>query len=473
MIIQIIPFDYGLFWAILSAAVCIVVVWLLRPILVRILKQMGISSDKFYLNALILITLILSPFWLLFFFYILQAIFGIILSSMPTKTNNKLFLHYGTLSALILTLGGLTAAPLLLVKSFINERQIANDEASRLSQEYGYVTDRFTKAVNQLGAQKTLHKRTPQPLYKKDADGNFITDGQGQLIIQRTDRGKTVAKWESWTESEPNLEIRLGGLFALERISQVSEREHIAVMETICAYIRENAKSRLEIEATDDAPAQYAPPRADIQMAVKILGRRGQPRIEQEAALDPPYRLDLRGADLAVVDFSGRKFGPAHLSRTSLQGAWLDNTSFVGADFASANMSDAWFEEANLSHARFDEAILNGAWMVGADLTAAALDGAELRKTKMRNTNLQGVEMDSVILEQTDISDANIQLVWLRSVNCAEFKNITQEQLDSAFGDATTGTPNNLTRPLWPRQQISYMESFEMWVDAKKQKSIS
>ncbi len=473
MILQIIPFDYGLFWAILIAVVSIAVVWALRPILKRILQQFGMSSDRLYLNALILIAVILSPFWLLFFFYTLQATFGIILSSTPAQEGSLLLTHYGALSALIITLGALTVAPLLLVKSFINERQTANAEAHRISDEHGHITDRFTKAVNQLGAQKTVHKRAPQPLYQKDQNGNYLTDPAGRLIAQRTPEGKTVAKWDTWTETEPNLEIRLGGLFALERISQMSEREHVAVMETLCAYIRENAKSRLEVDATHDMPAQYSNPRADIQMAVKILGRRGQERIKLEAQREPAYRLDLRGSDLAIVDFSGGKFGPVMFERANLQGAWLDNTSFNGADFSSANMTECWMEEAVLIQARFDETILNGAWMVGANLSGAALVGTELHKAKLRNANLQGAELDSAKLDDTDISDANMQLVWLRGVDCAGFSNLEQDQLDNALGDATTNVPKDFTRPLWPRQQITYMESFEMWVDAKKQKSLS
>ena len=111
--------------------------------------------------------------------------------------------------------------------------------------------------------------------------------------------------------------------------------------------------------------------------------------------------------------------------------------------------------------------------MVGANLSGAALVGTELHKAKMRNANLQGAELDSAKLDDTDVSDANMQLVWLRGVDCAGFTNLEQEQLDSAFGDATTNVPKDFTRPLWPRQQITYMESFEMWVDAKKQKSLS
>ena len=39
----------------------------------------------------------------------------------------------------------------------------------------------------------------------------------------------------------PNLEVRIGAIYALERIAQDSLRDHIQIMEILCAYIRENS----------------------------------------------------------------------------------------------------------------------------------------------------------------------------------------------------------------------------------------
>ncbi|MEO0681907.1 MAG: hypothetical protein AAF192_15995, partial [Pseudomonadota bacterium] len=75
-------------------------------------------------------------------------------------------------------------------------------------------TARLTEAVNQLGADKTVKVVVDGP------DGAKITE-------ERT---------------EPNLEVRLGGLYALERLSKDSEEDHITVMEILCAYVRENAR---------------------------------------------------------------------------------------------------------------------------------------------------------------------------------------------------------------------------------------
>jgi hypothetical protein len=48
-------------------------------------------------------------------------------------------------------------------------------------------------------------------------------------------------RWTVEEETVPNLEVRLGTIYALERIAEDSERDHIPIMETLCAYIRQNA----------------------------------------------------------------------------------------------------------------------------------------------------------------------------------------------------------------------------------------
>lgn len=85
-------------------------------------------------------------------------------------------------------------------------------------QKEGHITDRINKAVEQLGAEKTVKVRG------KDAEGKDIT-------IE---------------ETRPNLEVRIGAILSLERIAQDSTRydrgrDHVRVMEILCAYVRENA----------------------------------------------------------------------------------------------------------------------------------------------------------------------------------------------------------------------------------------
>ena len=84
--------------------------------------------------------------------------------------------------------------------------------------EEGQVTERFTRAIEQLGNDK--------------------------------------------------MAIRLGGIYALERIAKDSEKDHGPVMEVLTAYVRENAP-RQNPPKVPDRPA------TDIQAILTVIGRRG------------------------------------------------------------------------------------------------------------------------------------------------------------------------------------------------------
>src|SRR5688572_4914588 len=119
------------------------------------------------------------------------------------------------------------------------------------------ITNRFTQAVAQLGAE--------------------LKDGQ------------------------PNLEVRLGGIYALERIARDSPRDHWTIMEVLTAYVRQNARWA-SFSATEDVSIEAKPqteqvstvsPRTDVQAILTVLGRRVIPEEWPE-----PASLDLSHTDL-------------------------------------------------------------------------------------------------------------------------------------------------------------------------------
>jgi hypothetical protein len=158
----------------------------------------------------------------------------------------------------------------------------------RLNKE-GHITDRLTKAVEQLGATQ--------------------------------------------------LSTRIGGLYALERIMRDSAVDHAPVVEIIAAFVRENATDRGE--AQDSSASWTGPPlpgvpqlAADVQAAVTVLGRRPE-------RTEPGRLLDLRGTDLRGV--------LAHGAR--LRGAILIRARFDHADLGEADFRDARLRQASLRHA--------------------------------------------------------------------------------------------------------------------------
>jgi uncharacterized protein YjbI with pentapeptide repeats len=209
--------------------------------------------------------------------------------------------------------------------------------------------------------------------------------------------------------SEKPLEVRLGGIYALERIAHDSRNDHPQVMEVLTAYVRENAPGKQvaasAADGTDDGREGHDPlfgppdpqPRTDVQAILTVLGRRDRSH-EQ-----PPLHLNLRHTDLrgAVLDghLEGANLMFAHLERASLYsdshleealltGAHMDRVSAIGAHFERATLDEAELEEALLSEAHLQGARLNKAHLEGATLFRAHLEGAWLAAAHLKQTVL-------------------------------------------------------------------------------------
>ena len=116
----------------------------------------------------------------------------------------------------------------------------------KVSQE-GQITERFTRAIDQLGNEK--------------------------------------------------MEIRLGGIYALERISKESEEDYWPIMEILTAYIREhsyvgNENKNLEAAKNRNEISE------DIQAILAIIRRRKDPINIEESISFNLNRTDLRRANL-------------------------------------------------------------------------------------------------------------------------------------------------------------------------------
>lgn len=180
------------------------------------------------------------------------------------------------------------------------------------------------------------------------------------------------------------LEVRLGGIYALERIARDSEKDHWPIMEVLTAYVRENApwppetleeakKKRPWAKPRDKRPSlskemktedqKNVKPDPDIQAILTIIGRRARTFRKGES-----QRLDLRNTDLRGAD---------------LQGEHMEG----------ANLSEAHMEKANLWKCHLEKADLHGAHLEWAELCEARLEGAFLLATYLHFANLQGADL--------------------------------------------------------------------------------
>jgi len=177
--------------------------------------------------------------------------------------------------------------------------------------------------------------------------------------VEQLGATREVREWDEDTQRdvyrhEPNIEVRLGAIYALERISQDSERDHIAVMEVLCAYVRENAPAG---DLTPSiAPFKRAVPPIAVQAAITVLGRRSAQRVQFE--WEREFGLDLRDSDLSGVTFR--------------------SGNFAAAIFFDCRLEAAEFREADLSGTKFNGSLLNFINMFGAKLTGTRFDHSTL-----------------------------------------------------------------------------------------------
>jgi hypothetical protein len=172
--------------------------------------------------------------------------------------------------------------------------------------EQGQVTDRYTKAIEQLGSDK--------------------------------------------------LDVRIGGIYALERVARDSARDHPTVMAVLTAFIREHSQEEWPPPDRPASRGQERSTRPDVQAALTVVGRRDPRRDIQSIDL---AAAELRGAILVLVQLGGAVLTSADLGRADLRGASLRGATLTGADLRGA--------------------ILIGAVLVGADLRGADLTGADVR----------------------------------------------------------------------------------------------
>jgi hypothetical protein len=186
------------------------------------------------------------------------------------------------------------------------------------------------------------------------------------------------------------IDVRLGGIYALERIAITSEHERGPIVEVLTAYLREHAP-RPAVQDTPD-PATIKAPKADVQAAAIVLARRAT---DGDRGAD----LDLTGIDLRKAYLAPPKLNVAQLQRVNFQEALLQASNLEAADLGNA---DLWrvdlrwsnLKSTNLRKAYLREADLRDTEMQDADLREAQLQGSDLRGAKLEGARLEGADAD-------------------------------------------------------------------------------
>jgi uncharacterized protein YjbI with pentapeptide repeats len=333
---------------------------------------------------------------------------------------DKVTLQNGVYTTLVQALGGL----ILSVTAWVGYQNFRVGEKNLRATEDKQVTERFSKSIEHLGSDK--------------------------------------------------IDIRLGGIYALEQIAIDSPKYHWTIVEILSAFIREKCSINLQTspdsnleETTSEIDRKIG---IDIQAALTILGRR---KVSQDPA---KKQIDLRRVNLCGVEIPESNLSEANLRGANLSGANLSEADLNGANLIRANLSGADLNGANLIGAYLNGANLRGADLSGADLSVAYLSradliGADLSRADLIGANLSGANLSGADLIEANLSrayliradlsradliganlsgaylsGADLSGAYLRETKLSLSVNLTQAQIDSAITDELTELPDGLQR---------------------------
>lgn len=351
---------------------------------------------------------------------------------------------------------------IVLIGLYYTWRRVTAAEKTVAATIEGQMTERFTRAIDQLGAV--------------DDAGN------------------------------KRLEVRLGGIYGLQQIAQDSDKFYWQIMEVLTAYIRMNAPAQLpspaptvpagerktllsqlrgvltkretpkspppSVKSASNAvqPLRKRPPRVppDIEAALLALAYRRNSYGEGEDRRLDLRRTDLRGADLSQFDFRGAWFDHSRLEGATLRGGDFREADFSYCHLEGANLGDAHLEEAEFLFVYFD----NNTWLANAHLEGAEFYGAHLEGSRLHMAHLSGADFDSAHLEGakfgkpqnwampvpeganlkgvylgrahlsgTSFENADLAGADLRKADLRQAVGLTREQLNNAVIDDATLLP--------------------------------
>jgi hypothetical protein len=229
-------------------------------------------------------------------------------------------------------LGGLIGGAALLGGLYFTAQTLrASRETLRVNQEtlqttqQGQITERFTKAIEQLGDKERLM-------------------------------------------------VRLGGIYALGGIARDPKSDQWAVMEVLTAFVREQVPATTllpdntsgEKETKESLPIRK--PRFDIQAILTVIGQ--PPGTFGNGEIQ---RLNLNSTNLQGANLLGAQLQGANLRGAQLQGAQLGGAQLLSAQLESAQLQDAYLIGAQLQNAYLIGAQFQNAYLIGAQLQGANL----------------------------------------------------------------------------------------------------
>jgi Pentapeptide repeats (8 copies) len=233
-----------------------------------------------------------------------------------------------------------------------------------------------------------------------------------------------------------NVHVRLGAIYALERIANDSDKDYWQVMEILTAYVRERSPWSEECEESNrnEQQSEVPPLKIDIQAVLTVLNRRKHTLGHGESHPLDLSGTDLRRANLQCARMQGVLLVKSHLEDANLKNAYLDR----------ADLNGSHLERAYLSCAHLKDAQLNGSYLEDAQLNDAHLENAKLFASHLEGTNLYKANLRGADLGATHLANADLRFAHLEGANLKEAQDLDPRRLMGSTSNERTTYPNYL-----------------------------
>ncbi|RJQ69199.1 pentapeptide repeat-containing protein [Pseudonocardiaceae bacterium YIM PH 21723] len=254
------------------------------------------------------------------------------------------------------------------------------------------------------------------------AEQGQITDRYGKAVEQLAKQGPE------------QLQIRLGGIYALQRLAGDSPRDLPTIVAVLSSFVRSAAPvPPAGMDACPDAA-----PSTDVQAAVTVLS------LFEPSTEVPDLRSTCLQRTRLYPTSTVRGLLAANFEGADLRGSSLDLLDLSEARFEGANLDRAAIRNSTIPWFALSDVHMSGADLFGSDLsthcpqhTFPKVPMLDLSGVQMRNTILSNCELGSQIFRQTELSfatlrGANLQLADLSGSNLhsADFRGAKLQDAD-------------------------------------------
>ena len=228
----------------------------------------------------------------------------------------------------------------------------------------------------------------------KITESGQITDRYSKAIEQLGDR--------------ENVSVRIGGLYALQRIAKDSEADLPTIQNVIANFIRRPPYKVIEV--TEDSHSEDVPKHRDcpdLHVAIEIF----QSLRSEKYPLPHLQRSNLSFFDLQKINFSGLNMDQSSFDHSFLAQVSFDNCQLQFANFSYSDLTEVTIKNSNIFRGIFSNSITRWNYFKNSNLQATFWTNCQLESAVFQLCNLNLAHLSDSHLKYTDFKNSHISWV--------------------------------------------------------------